>query len=1720
MRDWWGSLRHGGLLISPSRLAKYFPGTPLPLPGDTAEHLRAALTRFDATPDAADAGRLLLDVVFEQVCAIGAVEGSGWTRGAAVDARFSRHALTGESVRPRRVWQGPNGAILPIFVDAEPRLGVGRGRRSVARVVEWLRAGGERVALVTNHRQFRLVYAGLDHEAWAEWDTSLWLEAGGPSAQVDALRMLLSPRTLIPAAAGQPSLLVLAIEETRRGQSELSAELGERVRAAVERLIQEHGPALDALRDVDRRDVYIAATRVVMRLIVLLFAEARDLLPRENPVYYASYGLQGLRDALERGGGGTSPARLRDRHAAWPRILALFRLLYDGSHHPELPVPRYGGGLFSGGAPGAASGVERALSVFEDPAHSPSDAAVFAMLDLLARTEMRVQVGRTARPVSAPVDFADLSSEYIGILYEGLLDYELRRAEGDAIVFLKVGDEPALPLSRLEEMSDEALKPLVEKLKKKARLAPAGEEEGAGESEEDEGQAGEDGEEEEDESAQILAAVEEADEAVGGPEVEEESGAEAWAEEDAAAEPGGEQAAFRDRAHAWARRAVMAGGLVPRPRSRRRQALEEYERAVGARAEELIGRLVLPGEWYLVRWGGTRKGAGTFYTRPQLAVPTVQRTLRPLAFDAPGGDENAPAAGWSPKEPEAILSLKVCDPAIGSGSFGLAALRFLTDALWQSLAHHNWIVQQPDRLVVTGNGERPPWFVECVRDLPIDAPDPEAHIRPRLKRLVVERCLYGVDIDPLAIELARLSLWVETMDRTLPFEFLDHKLKVGNALVGTWFDRVRDYPVLAWERKAGDEEHERFVHHFREYTVTRGKAKGQNKRSGDPWAAALRDFRENRVKPALRDWLLGQQSLFSEVDGRTPEALHDEALALFEELHALPIHDSEARGTFYRDRIERSAALTHLRERFDAWCALWFWPADRLDVAPLPDTFERLSDDARAVVQALRREHRFFHWELEFPDVFAQAGSGFSAIVGNPPWETLQPNSKEFFSNVDPLYRAYGKQEALTRQKQYFERSAEDERSWISYVARYKALSNWNKHVGSPFGDGLDGGEQLSLGRQGAMLLADWVRRREHRGCYADRRHPFIWQGQGKPYTYKMFLEAAHALLRNGGRVGMLVPSGIYSDHGSSRLRTLMMERCRWERLYAFQNERFVFTEVHHSFKIAVLWFEKAVTGQSLRMRFRLGPGDSPEAHELAEDILEGTRFLHVSTHALRRLSPLNRAVLEIRSGRDLEVLERISASSVLLGAPGPNGWGIRYAQGDFNMTTDSALFPPRPHWEARGYRPDEYGRWIKFKSKEVVDTHCREVGWIRLADGSAVVHESAIEDFALPLYEGRLFNTFDFAFKGWVSGTGTSAAWEELPWSAKAVRPQYLLSQEDANRTQATAREPKVGYRNIARSTDTRSFIGTVLVRDPTPNMTSILRPADSSRAWELCGYVTSFAFDYVARTRIGGTHFDYHLIAEFPLPQQGCDALNELVLRLANPNQKFAPEWLERFPRPSKPWLTLWPLTAQERLRLRAQVDAIVAVIYGLEVMDFSWVLRDCDHPVEKVCSKSFARTLDPKGFWRVDKEKDPELRHTVLTLVAFHDLKEMIAAHGGDRDEGIAAFCNQNDGDGWMLPDRLRLSDYALGHDERARQPQPVRERLGERFLPWQLEQSVEESWAECERHARNLLGEEGFAKLKAEIAAGAAYPEHTPRHAVAAERRLESAPDLPLFGRRED
>ena len=1253
----WDRLRHGGLLLDPQRLQEVAVHEPDALPSYREHELRRQTA---AVVDGNGDVSAFVGYVLEKVCGLSFETGT-WLRGSNVPAEWGRVAITGQTVKPRHLWRGREGGVLPVFLDREKRVGIGRGRRMTSQVLQWLRAGREQLALITNGRQWRLVFAGLDFDAWCEWDVDLWFEEGALSPQVSALRTLLSPALWGSSDEDRPCRLLQAVLDSRKGQAELSQVLGERVREAVELLVQGHGePLKESCADVDPADIYRAAVRVVMRMVVVLFAESRDLLPRDHALYHGAYGLAGLHEELEkvaaRGGN-----RLARSLSAWPRVLALFRLVHDGSHHPSLPVPAYGGELFAPGDPNSREGLSRVLAVFETACFEHEvlpDRDVHHVLERITRTRIKLRHGRASTWVPAPVDFSDLSSEYIGILYEGLLDFELKTAPpGDPIVFLAVGNQPALPLSRLDEIDDKSLKDLLEKLKDTSSS--------------DEG----------DEEAEATEEPEETDEEA--VEEDEEDEPDAAAEEGEDEEDTDERHTTRARAEIWARRAVDVGKLVRKPRGKLTPEKHlQYDEAIARKAHQLVTRVVLPGEWYLVRWGGTRKGSGTFYTRPGLAVPTVQRTLRPLAYDPPTGadgapDRDAPPAAWTPKRPEEILALKVCDPACGSGSFPVAAMRFLTDALYASLHHHGRIAGDGDRSVVALlTGEESDEELLCQELLPCPPDDElfEPRLKAVLRRHVVERCIYGVDLDPLAVELCRLALWIETMDRTLPFSFINHKVKCGNSLVGAWFDQFQHYPAMAWKnREGGDKGHTNGVH-FEKNVRTK----------------AIKAFTKEHLQSNLADAIVGQLHLEKNAL-ENPARVHDATFSVLSRLHDLPVQDSSERARIYREELLGSEAYRSLKHAMDLWCACWFWPADELEHAPLPTTFAETPESTRTVAARIAAEKRFFHWELEFPDVFRAAGSGFDAVLGNPPWETLQPTSKEFFSNIDPLYRSYGKQEALRYQSAYFT-DENVERDWLSYTSRFANDSNWMKFAGSPFGDPDRTNKPaerftIARGNAGKELHNRWRNARAKSRGFSLPDHPFRHRGEGKAYTYKLFLEQTHALLRDGGRMGFIVPSGLYSDHGTGALRELFLDHCRWEWLFGFENRDGIF-DIHRSYKFNPVIIEKGGTTIAIRtafMRRKLEDWERAESLVTPYDRAQVEQF-----------SPKSKAILEIQSARDLEILEKIYATSVLLGDDSLDGWGIKYAQGEFNMTSDSKLFPPRPKWEEQGYCPDEYSRWLK----------------------------------------------------------------------------------------------------------------------------------------------------------------------------------------------------------------------------------------------------------------------------------------------------------------------------------------------------------------------------------------------------------------------------------------
>jgi hypothetical protein len=191
----WDRLRHGGLLLDETRLRQVAAHEPKPPSAWAEKELRKQSAQVqDGTLKPSE----FVAFVLEHVC--GFTEGIGrWQRGSAIGADWARAGVAGDQIKPRHLWRGDFGATVAVFIDPDPRLGVGRSARAVSQTLQWLRAGRERLAILTNGRQWRLVFAGLDFDAWCQWDVDLWFEEGALAPQVDALRTLLQPVVWTPA---------------------------------------------------------------------------------------------------------------------------------------------------------------------------------------------------------------------------------------------------------------------------------------------------------------------------------------------------------------------------------------------------------------------------------------------------------------------------------------------------------------------------------------------------------------------------------------------------------------------------------------------------------------------------------------------------------------------------------------------------------------------------------------------------------------------------------------------------------------------------------------------------------------------------------------------------------------------------------------------------------------------------------------------------------------------------------------------------------------------------------------------------------------------------------------------------------------------------------------------------------------------------------------------------------------------------------------------------------------------------------------------------------------------------------------------------------------------------------------------------------------------------------------------------------------------------------
>lgn len=774
--------------------------------------------------------------------------------------------------------------------------------------------------------------------------------------------------------------------------------------------------------------------------------------------------------------------------------------------------------------------------------------------------------------------------------------------------------------------------------------------------------------------------------------------------------------------------------------------------------------------------GSERKTTGSYYTPPELVGELIKSALEPVLVERLAADPNHPE--------EAILSIRVCDPACGSGHFLLAAAR----RLGKELARVRM-------------GE--------------DEPAPE-HIREAI-RDVVSHCIYGVDKNPLAVDLCRVALWIESNTSNKPLTFLDHRVRCGDSLIGVIDLSVLPNGIPDEAFKALDDD---------DKAVARSLAKqNREERAGqlglfawDPQDALNDMMRQSRQVDAIAD--------------DSPDAIR------------------RKRELFQQSQTE--VAWLQRRDACDLWCAAFF--QDKKCGVPAVTTVavrgrlagQSIDAQASAAAQTLAAHHRFFHWPLEFPEVFADGG--FDVVLGNPPWETLSPDAKEFFAAYDAQVRFQDRD----GQQRIIDRLMGD----AAIAARWKTTCR-ELYATVHF-----------IKQSGRYLL------------FAPGN-----LGKGDFNVYRMFVESALSLTREGGSAAQVVPEGLYNGANCMAIRRALFEHCELSEIYGFENANEAwFRDIDTRMKFCIYAARVGGRTESFGAAFNIRSPD-----QLAK-ALAGAR-LQLPVRLVREFSPDALAIMELGNQQDVDIAAKMYRWPAF--GDESSGPPTRRYMREIDMGTDRDLFSEDP--------------------------------------------------IGIPLYEGRMVAQFDHRAKGYRSGRGRAGVWEDLPFcsASKSIQPQWYIP---ADRVPSKCRERitlfRAGFCDVASPTNERTLVAALIpphtiCGHKVPSLT--FEPADSG--WVVSVWLAianSYAMDFLARKKIS-LSMSYTLVDSLPFPRLGRDdprarALVERCARLSCTGREMDTFW-DRLANdgwvPQRASSAELPgeLDEEFRLQLHAEIDAIVA-------------------------------------------------------------------------------------------------------------------------------------------------------------------------------------------------
>ena len=523
-------------------------------------------------------------------------------------------------------------------------------------------------------------------------------------------------------------------------------------------------------------------------------------------------------------------------------------------------------------------------------------------------------------------------------------------------------------------------------------------------------------------------------------------------------------------------------------------------------------------------------------------------------------------------------------------------------------------------------------------------------------------------------------------------------------------------------------------------------------------------------------------------------------------------------------------------------------------------------------------------WEEKFASVFGREAGGFDCVIGNPPWERLKLQEREFFDATSPEISGA-----------------------VNAATRRKLIGQLKKKRPELY-------ERYEQAQQGTEAVLDYVRTS---GRYA-------LTGRGDVNTYSLFAELAHSIVGRQGRVGLVVPSGIATDHTTREFFGSLTKNERLIGLYDFENKAPIFRDVHRSFKFCVLMFggaEKKCKAADFVFF----------AHEM-EELKEKDRHIALSSKNFKLLNPNTRTCPVFRSRRDAEltkgIYERVPVLVDKGRKEGGNPWGIRFFT-MFHQTNDAELFRTAEELKAARHRRDGA---VWRKGKKVF----------------------------LPLYEAKMVQMYDHRAasvvvkdENWMRQGQTDATSEVQHQNPEyVVEPRWWVAEENVLAALKKRRETGfVSFKDITSPTNQRTMIAAAIPWCAVTNhLPLVLTSEKARRNMCLLGNLNCLVFDYIVRQKIGGVTLNFFIVEQLPVfgpsfyqehcPWSGRQRLekwiSERVLKLtctSDDMRTFAEE------AGFKAGVYEW--RAQERQELQAELDAAYFVLYGIGRDDAEYIL-----------------------------------------------------------------------------------------------------------------------------------------------------------------------------------